>query len=428
MLPILESKKKHGHGILFDLSEFANSSLRVALFTDSFYEVNGVATLSQNFVRFAQAEHLPILCVHGGRQTRITQEGSCCIIELKRSSLAFRLDADLYCDPLLNRYRNFLLRQLSAFKPDLIHITGPGDVGILGLWVAHLLRIPLAASWHTNLHEYVYLRLNKTFRRLPERARERLTRMVERQTLRALMRFYKMPRFLLAPNRSTVDLLQQRTGRQAFPMRHGVDLERFAPADCDRRPGPFRIGYVGRFTPEKNVRYLAELEHNLILAGENRFRFLLVGEGSEQNWLRQNLQFVDFAGVLRGRELAGAFAAMDVFVFPSRTDTFGLVLLEAMASGVPAVLSPEAGTRLGIQHGVNGMMAEDFTESVLGLMRNETFRCAVGSAARDFAASHSWCDVFKDLYLTYQEGLKVVDLRRSVAEARRAARWRWLTG
>ncbi len=335
----------------------------------------------------------------------------------------------MYCDPLLSRYRNFVLEQLRAFKPDLIHITGPGDVGILGAWVAHLLRIPLVASWHTNLHEYVYLRLNKTFRRVPKRTREWLTRIVERSTLRGLTRFYQMPRFLLAPNRSTVDLLQQRTGRPAFPMRHGVDLERFVPPpDKDKLPQPFRIGYVGRFTPEKNVRYLAELERRVILAGENRFRFLLVGEGSEQNWLRQNLRFVDFTGVLRGRELAAAFATMDVFVFPSRTDTFGLVLLEAMASGVPVVLSPEAGARLGLQHGVNGLMADDFTESVLRLMRDEKFRCSLGAAARHFAGSQSWCDVFTDLYLTYQEGLKVVDLRRSKAEARRAARWRWLTG
>ncbi len=397
-----------------------NSSLRVALFTDSFQEANGVATFSRNLAHFTHQEDIPFLCVHGSKQTRVRQERFSTTVELKRSLASFPLDRGLYFDPLLNRHRNWAVGQLQSFKADLVHITGPGDVGILGFWAAHILRIPLVASWHTNLHEYVARRLDHALRRTPARFRERITGTVEGQSLRGLMRFYRLPSFLLAPNRSMVDLLQERTGRPAFLMGHGVDLQRYSPRPAGTRNVPFCIGYVGRLTPEKNARYFAELERNLVAAGETNFRFLLVGEGSEEKWLKQNLRLAEFPGVLRDEELAAAFANMDAFVFPSRTDTFGLVLLEAMASGVPVVLSPVAGTRLGMADGEGGYLAEDFTECVLRLMRNDTLRRNLGVAARQFACSRGWRDVFRDLYLTYEKGLQVEDGRRAIAEARKA--------
>src|SRR5579863_5554474 len=144
-----------------------NSSLRVALFTDSFEEANGVATLSREFTAFAAARQLPFLSVHAGPRTRVLGSGSVTTLELKRSFLAFPLDRHLRCDPLLNRYKNRVTRQLAAFEPDLIHITGPGDFGILGFWAAHSLRVPLVASWHTNLHEYAGRRIAKLCSRLP---------------------------------------------------------------------------------------------------------------------------------------------------------------------------------------------------------------------------------------------------------------------
>jgi len=168
---------------------------------------------------------------------------------------------------------------------------------------------------------------------------------------------------------------------------------------------------VGRFTPEKNVRLLAALERNLISAGQRDFNFLLVGEGSEKQWLMKNLQSASFPGTLHGDALAESYANMDAFVFPSRTDTFGLVLLEALASGVPVVVSPETGARTGVQPGVTGFYAEDlnaFTQSVLHLMNNHALRREMGSAARQFALSKTWDAVFEQLYRTYETGLQKI--------------------
>ncbi len=387
-----------------------------------------MATLSQQFAAFAQCRQLPFLCVRSGPRTQVTGPSSFQSVEVKRGPAAFPLDHDLSCDPFLSRHKNWVTAQVRPFQPDLVHITGPGDIGILGLWVAHTLRVPLVASWHTNLHEYAGRRLNKLFSFLPDTWRGRVCTTAEGQSLRACTRFYGLARFLFAPNEAMVHLLHKRTGKPAFLMAHGVDTEAFSPQRRRRRDRPFRIGYVGRLTPEKNVRLFAGLERSLLALGEGNFRFTLIGEGCERDWLRKNLEFGETPGILRGEALAEAFANMDVFVFPSQTDTFGLVLLEAMASGVPVVVSPETGARVGVRHGVTGFHAPDFdslTESVRQLMNNEALRRRVGAAARQSACSRVWSGVFEQLYRTYELGLEATGCirlgDRTIAESRTAS-------
>jgi phosphatidylinositol alpha 1,6-mannosyltransferase len=399
------------------------SPLRVALFTDCFSEANGVATLSRQFAAFATRRQFPFLCVRSGPRTQTAGQPSLTAVEIKRGPAAFSLDYDLSCDPFLSRHKNWVTAQVLPFHPDLVHITGPGDIGILGLWVAHTLRVPLVASWHTNLHEYAGRRLDKLLSFLPDTWRKRVCGTAEEQTLRACTRFYSLARFLLAPNEATVHLLQERTGKPAFLMAHGVDTEAFSPHRRCRRDPSFRIGYVGRLTPEKNVRLFVDLERSLLARGHRNFRFTLIGEGSEREWLRKNLEFGETPGILRGEALADAFANMDVFVFPSLTDTFGLVLLEAMASGVPVVTSPETGARVGVRHGVTGFHAPDlrsFTDTVLQLMGSETLRQQIGAAARAFTCSNTWDIVFEQLYQTYERGLAATGCKpgdRAIAES-----------
>ncbi len=392
-------------------SDFLKPLIRVALFADSFYEPNGVATLAREFVRHAKSQNLALCCVHGGPATRTTQKGSVLTLELKRSFASFKMDADLYCDPLLNRYRNRMLEQVGAFQPDLIHITGPGDLGILGFWTSNLLKVPMVASWHTNLHEYAGRRIYQYLSFAPEGLRNLAANAVLQESLRALAAFYRLSHFILAPNQATVDLLKDRTGRPAYLMAHGVDVDRFSPIHRVRTDDSFRIGYVGRLTPEKNVRALVALEQSLSAACAGNFRFVLVGEGSERAWLRRNMKAAEFTGVLRDESLAQAFAGLDAFVFPSRTDTFGLVILEAMASGVPVVTDPVTGMCAGVEDGVTGFLAADFTESLLRLMADQRLRQSMSAQARQVALTRSWTPVFEDLYRTYTRGLESQDVR-----------------
>ena len=135
------------------------------------------------------------------------------------------------------------------------------------------------------------------------------------------------------------------TERPCYLMPRGVDAELFHPAKRTRAEGDRDqvLGFVGRLSVEKNIAGLVQVQNELEQMGHQSFRFLIVGHGGDEAWLRERLPRAEFTGVLRGEALSRAYANMDLFVFPSHTDTFGNVVLEALASGVPAVVTPDGG-------------------------------------------------------------------------------------
>ena len=240
----------------------------------------------------------------------------------------------------------------------------------------------------------------------PKNWSAKLAAATEFGSFHAAARFYKIPRLLFAPNLELVELLGKTTGKPCFLMSHSVDIEVFSPAFRERSGGPFRIGYVGRLTPEKNVRFLAQLERDLLAAGHRDFRIVLIGEGSEGKWLRENMTHAEFSGWLTGHDLSRAYAAMDAFVFPSETDTFGLAVLEALASGVPAVVARRGGPAYTVEHGKSGYIAnrfEDFALSLTTLMSQPELHDSMRREARERAVSiGSWERIFAGMYKTYE--------------------------
>lgn len=383
---------------------------RVAFFTDSFHEVNGVALTSRQFESFATRRQLPFFSVHAGPVTKIENRDTVTVFEIQRSNAALNLEAtsDLSFDPLIARNRTKLLYELGSFRPDLIHITGPGDVGMLGAWIAAKLRIPLAASWHTNVHEYAGRRLEKLLEFLPPKHVQSVSAAAERQALAGAARFYKRAQILFAPNRELVDLLHTQTGRPCFLMQRGVDSELYSPAKHEPGARPFTIGYVGRLSIEKNVRFFADIERALLAAGKTGFRFVIIGSGGEQEWLRANLMHGEFPGVLKGEDLARAYANMDVFAFPSQTDTFGNVILEALASGVPPIVTAGGGPKFLVKSGVTGFVAADdrsFIRCLVELMNDPGMHTDMKHAAREYACSISWDGIFERVYEAYNATL-----------------------
>jgi phosphatidylinositol alpha 1,6-mannosyltransferase len=387
---------------------------RVAFFSDSFHGVDGVATTCRKVVGATRKRALPFLAVHAGPRTRRIQDGSVDALELKRSPLSFQIDRHLGFDLLFPRHYQHVLSVVRDFRPDVVHITGPGDIGITGARVAYDLNVPLVAAWHTNLHEFAARRLAKMAQGLPESVRRRLAAETEESVLRACMRFYRLARVILAPNVEHMRLLAARTGRPVFPMRRGVDTNLFSPIKRSVRDGIFRLGYVGRLRAEKNVRFLANLEAALRADGISKYRFLIVGEGSERPWLERKLIQADFTGELHGEFLAEAYANMDLFVFPSETETFGNVVLESMASGTPVVVTGRGGPKYLVQDGTTGFVAadaEEFISSVKGAIRSPTMLRSLREAGRALAASRSWDDVLLDLYSAYDAGLRLPRVR-----------------
>lgn len=130
------------------------SSLRVAFFTDSLHETNGVGTLCREYLTYAKERDLPFLCAFGGAETGFAQSGPVGELQLRRGALSFHVDSDVLCDPLFTRHLPLAVARLREFRLGLVHVTGPGDVSLLGVWAANLIGVPTVASWHTNVHQY----------------------------------------------------------------------------------------------------------------------------------------------------------------------------------------------------------------------------------------------------------------------------------
>jgi len=389
---------------------------RIAYFPDSFHEVNGVAHTSRNFVAYAQRHDLPFLCVRAGtRHNPIEHHGNLRSLELPRSEIAVGMEKDLAFDPLFWRHADTIEDELHRFRPDILHMTGPSELGIFAAYFAWKLHIPLAASWHTNVHEYAARRLAWLTNLMPGDLGIATGHGVEAGSLDITTRFYSRAKVLFAPNTELCDMLARATGRPCHLMQRGVDTTLFSPGHRTRpepkADEPFVIGYVGRLSIEKNVALLPLIERELREAGL-KVRFLIIGHGVDEQALRRELPNADFPGVLRGLQLSQACANMDLLVFPSHTDTFGNVVLEALASGVPAIVTPDGGPKYIVRDASSGepetgVVAEDsgFAAAIAGILRHPQRLAAMRTAARTYALTCSWDAVFDRVYAAYEPAL-----------------------
>ncbi len=386
---------------------------RVAFFPDSFHEVNGVAHTSRHFEEFARSRQLPFLSVRAGnRPTRFQEDGSVSSLELPRGFLSLPLEKDLSFDPAFLRHFPSIVETFERFEPDLVHITGPSEMGLLGIALARRYGLPLAASWHTNVHEYLARRVVHLMSGLTEQQAISTGKVVEDCALGIATTIYSAAQILFAPNLELCRRLEDTTGRPCHLMTRGVDTGLFDPSKRTRSDNDPEIllGYVGRLSVEKNVSLLADVQRDLDHACRHRFRFRIVGHGGEEHWLRANLPRAEFAGVLRGEALAEAYANMDLFIFPSHTDTFGNVVLEALASGVPAIVTREGGPASIVCDGVTGCVAadQDFAAAIAGALERRDVLAEMRVSARKYALGATWDSVFEGVYSGYESILKPV--------------------
>jgi len=390
-------------------------TLRVAFFPDTYDEIDGVANTSRQFEAFARKSGFDFLVVCGGRQDRIEKDGSVTRMTCRRGPIGFAVDKNHTFDLAFWRHYSAAREQLRKFRPDVVHITGPSDVGQLGALLAKKMRVPLAASWHTNLHQYAEQRASGFLRLLPAARRGNVGASIRESTLSAILRFYSLADVLFAPNPALTEMLSNGTRKTVYPMLRGVDTKLFAPSRRDRSNPEFTIGYVGRLTVEKNVGFLIDLERALDRAGLANFRFSIVGQGAEEPSLRAQMKKADFHGVLKGEALAQAYANMDAFVFPSRTDTFGNVVLEALASGVPAVVTDSGGPQFIVDEGETGFVARtsgDFLAHVQALASEPQRLQTMRNNARNVALALSWDAIFSRIYDDYRRELRKLSAKQ----------------
>jgi glycosyltransferase involved in cell wall biosynthesis len=267
--------------------------------------------------------------------------------------------------------RRALMREIREFAPDAVHIATEGALGLTARRICLKYGIAFTTAFHTRFAEYVHAR----FRMVPEKVIWRWLRWFHHPATTVMVATQTLKRELAAHNFKHLRIWSR-----------GVDIEKFRPMADARLPydGPIWL-YVGRVAVEKNIQAFVGLD----LPGTK----VVVGDGPAKATLSQKYPAVKFLGALTGEALTRAYAGSDVFVFPSRTDTFGLVTLEALACGLTVAAYPVEGPRDVVGPEVPGgpdvaVLDEDLHTACLGAL--ELARHPRAITPRAFAESHSW--------------------------------------
>ena len=355
--------------------------LRVALITSSYnFIADGVALTLNRLVTHLQSAGVEVLVVAPvARAPAFAHAGE--IAPAPSAPLPFRPEYRLTfgLTPALRR-------RLEAFDPDIVHIATPDLLGHQGLDFALARGTPVVASYHTRYETYL---------------KDYGLGFLEDFVSERLRRFYAACDEVYAPSPSMIrSLIADGFADNIALWGRGVDTERFDPA---RRNTAFRarlradddmpvVAFVGRLVREKRLETVSQVMERL---SNVPHRTLIVGEGPDRPMLERALPDAIFTGFLTGEDLAIAYASSDVFLFPSDTETFGAVTLEAMASGLPTVCADATGSRCLVAPGITGFLAptgdiDAFAGPVRTLALDAHFRTRMGAAARERSLTFSW--------------------------------------
>ncbi|AOY90246.1 glycoside hydrolase [Marinobacter salinus] len=293
-----------------------------------------------------------------------------------------------YADLRFGLARSGKLRQLwKTDRPDAVYVATQGPLGLAAVSAARRMGLPVSSGFHTNFHRY---------------SRYYGVSILEKLLCAYGRWFHNRTAITLVPTRK----MQKTTAEMGIPASglwsRGVDCSRFTPHKRDEslrerwglNANERAVLYVGRLAPEKNLR-MAVACYERIRGLHPQTRFILVGDGPLRKHLAERHPDYIFCGTQRGEDLARHYASGDLFLFPSKTDTFGNVVLEAMASGLAVVAFNDAAASEHIRHEENGMKAamesdEGFVDNALRLADQPTLLNRIRAQARLDALDLSW--------------------------------------
>ncbi len=373
--------------------------IKVAHFTDTFYEVNGVALTLQQQVRSAQANAKALTIItsypnRNGNDAGIRNFNPIGVYELPEYP-----EQKVFYPPLLE-----MLSYCYEAGFTHIHIATPGPIGLAALAIARILKLPLSGTYHTAIPQYA----------------QTLTgdEVIEDLAWKYMLWFYDQMDCVYAPSQSTKRELAER-GLSLDKIRvypRGIDTERFTPLKRNgylkKRHGihgGLNLLYVGRVSKEKNLHLLVEAIRRLAPKHPD-LNLLVAGDGPYLNEMQAACRDLPctFAGYLHGEALEQLYASCDLFVFPSAMDTFGNVVLEAQASGLPVIVTDQGGPHENVVQGETGLVVagDDVTalEAALGEMVADPPRLRrMGAAARHYMEARSFDAAFMQTWEMFKE-------------------------
>jgi glycosyltransferase involved in cell wall biosynthesis len=371
--------------------------LKIAFFTETFLpKVDGIVTRLTRTVEqlVAAGDQVMVFCPEGAPSHFAGAE----IVGVPA------LPLPLYPELKLALPRPAVSDALDQFQPDLVHVVNPAVLGLGGIWLAKTRELPLVASYHTHLPKYL---------------EHYGMGMLEPLLWELLKAAHNQAQLNLCTSTAMVEELRERGIQHTALWQRGVDTELFRP---DRARPELRqrllggqsdsnalLLYVGRLSAEKQIERIRP-----VLDAMPQARLALVGDGPHRQQLEKVFagSATTFVGYLGGEELAGAYASADAFLFPSSTETLGLVLLEAMAAGCPVVAARRGGIPDIVTDGLNGCLyepdglddgARSFTAASQRLLGNLEQRNQLRLEARREAERWGWAGATAQLRQYYQQ-------------------------
>jgi phosphatidylinositol alpha 1,6-mannosyltransferase len=372
------------------------SSLKVALFTGNYNHIrDGVSLTLNRLVKFLEDAGVEVL-VFGPTIDPPALEHQGRMIAVPSLSIPgrpeYRLSLSLPRDARI---------ELEHFNPDIVHIATPDILGYKALKWARRNEKLIVASYHTHFTSYLkYYKL----------------KFLEPVGWRYLRWFYQFCLHIYVPSPSMIETLKINgiNGDMRIWAR-GVDSDRFSPAKRDdewREKHGFEqddivVTFISRLVWEKNLKIFAETVKT-VASRNSKLKALVVGDGPAMEGLKKLLPDAKYTGFLTGDELATAYASSDIFFFPSDTESFGNVTLEAMTSGLPCIVADAIGSKSLVEDGKNGYLipVEDsgkFVSALESLASDENLRIVMGKKSLQLSGKYSWDQINGKLLSHYHE-------------------------
>lgn len=378
------------------------NDLRVALFTGNYNHIrDGVSLTLNRLVQFLESRDIPVLVF--GPSIKNPPMEHCGELVVTPSIPMLVPGRSEY--RIATHFPKWAVKKLEEFNPTMLHIATPDGLGGGALKWGLKNQIPIVSSYHT--HFLSYAKYYKFFL-MP----------VLYPAKRHMRKFYKQVEQLYVPTQSMIEELE-REGVEA-DMRiwaRGIDLERFNPSKRDmewRSSVGFEddeivVSFVSRLVWEKELGTYIKAVKNLKKINR-KVRALVVGDGPAQAEAQRLLPEAHFTGFAKGEDLSRAYASSDIFLFPSHTETFGNVTLEAMASGLPCLVADAIGSKSLVRNSVNGYWANkedvaDFTEKLKLIVGDDSKRLEMGKKSREFALEYQWDAINGELLENYMEAV-----------------------
>lgn len=374
---------------------------RVTLITETFApEVNGVTNTLGHLVKGMGVRDIQVQVIRPRQHKNDNSQQQDNIHSVTLPGLPIPGYSELkFGLPFKRRIR----RQMQAFQPQAVYVATEGPMGWAAAKAAKSLNIPVLSGFHTNFHQYIeHYHLG----------------LLEGLAYRYLRHFHNLTAGTLVPTRSQRDELESHGFKNVRVMSRGVDSHLFAPS---KRSTALRqqwgasdddmvVLYVGRIAGEKNMD-LALATYLHLRQAEASVKLVLVGDGPELKNIQDKHPDVICCGMQLGEDLATHYASGDVFLFPSKTDTFGNVVTEAMASGLAVVSFDYAAAREHIKHTENGMVApfgndQDYIQQATTLLDSPNLLNTIRSKARQTAQYISWDSIVDEFIQRLTTGVR----------------------